>query len=158
LFIPIYDDSLLSHDTEQFPVTFEQRRGDVIIITQSCELENDKSDFVLVCPYYPLVEVENLNEYFKSSDGKEQTRRGNVPGYHMLAESQEPGFEQTIQIVDFRSVQSLPFKFLRAFANSQEKRLRLLSPYREHLAQAFARFFMRVGLPTDIPPFKSRKK
>ena len=24
-------------------------------------------------------------------------------------------------------------------------------PYREHLAQAFARFFMRVGLPIDIP-------
>jgi len=31
--------------------------------------------------------------------------------------------------------------------------LRLLSPYREHLSQAFARFFMRVGLPVDIPPF-----
>jgi hypothetical protein len=29
----------------------------------------------------------------------------------------------------------------------------LLPPYREHLSQAFARFFMRVGLPVDIPPF-----
>ncbi len=27
----------------------------------------------------------------------------------------------------------------------------------EHLAQAFARYFMRVGLPVDIPPFKSEK-
>jgi hypothetical protein len=33
------------------------------------------------------------------------------------------------------------------------RRLRLLPPYREHLSQAFARFFMRVGLPVDIPPF-----
>ena len=32
--------------------------------------------------------------------------------------------------------------------------LRLLPPYGEHLSQAFARFFMRVGLPVDIPPFK----
>ncbi len=33
-------------------------------------------------------------------------------------------------------------------------RLRLLPPYREHLAQGFARFFMRVGLPVDIPAFR----
>jgi len=29
----------------------------------------------------------------------------------------------------------------------------LRSPYLEHFSQAFARFFMRVGLPTAIPPF-----
>ena len=26
--------------------------------------------------------------------------------------------------------------------------------YREHLSQSFARFFMRVGLPVNIPPFR----
>lgn len=26
----------------------------------------------------------------------------------------------------------------------------LNSPYKEHLSQAYARFFMRVGLPTNI--------
>jgi len=31
---------------------------------------------------------------------------------------------------------------------------RRLPPYREHLSQAFARYFMRVGLPQDITPFK----
>lgn len=36
----------------------------------------------------------------------------------------------------------------------QNSRLRLLPPYREHLAQAFARSFMRVGLPIDIPAFR----
>jgi hypothetical protein len=34
------------------------------------------------------------------------------------------------------------------------KRLRLLPPYREHLSQAFARFFMRIGLPVHIDLFK----
>jgi hypothetical protein len=38
------------------------------------------------------------------------------------------------------------------------KRLRLLPPYREHLSQSFARFFMRVGLPIDIPPFTGKKR
>ncbi len=31
-----------------------------------------------------------------------------------------------------------------------QPRLRLLPPYREHLSQAFARFFMRVGLPVQV--------
>jgi len=39
---------------------------------------------------------------------------------------------------------------LRGLAQRGEPRLRLRPPYREHLSQAFARFFMRVGLPTDI--------
>ena len=30
-----------------------------------------------------------------------------------------------------------------------------MPPHREHLSQAFARFFMRVGLPIDIAPFDS---
>ncbi len=29
-------------------------------------------------------------------------------------------------------------------------RVRLLSPYKEHLSQAFARYFMRVGLPRPL--------
>ena len=42
---------------------------------------------------------------------------------------------------------------LKPLASSQKPSLRLLSPYREHLAQALARFYMRVGLPVDIPAF-----
>jgi len=57
-------------------------------------------------------------------------------------------------VVDFRGVYSVTFDFLVELAQKRDKRLRLLPPYREHLSQAFARFFMRVGLPVDIPPFK----
>jgi hypothetical protein len=46
---------------------------------------------------------------------------------------------------------------VREFANAAGHRLRLLPPYREHLSQAFARLFMRVGLPADIPPFGKEK-
>jgi hypothetical protein len=55
------------------------------------------------------------------------------------------------QIVDFHEVFSIPLDFLQAWIRSKNtNRLRLLPPYREHLSQAFARFFMRVGLPNDI--------
>jgi len=47
----------------------------------------------------------------------------------------------------------VPFDFIVDLAKKKGKRLRLLPPYREHLSQAFARFFIRVGLPVDIPQF-----
>jgi hypothetical protein len=62
-------------------------------------------------------------------------------------------FKKDFLIVDFRNVFGVHISFLMQFIRNQNKRLRLLSPYREHLSQAFARFFMRVGLPADIPKF-----
>ena len=54
-------------------------------------------------------------------------------------------------VVDFHEVFSLPVHFLELWlSRGGNRRLRLLPPYREHLSQAFARFFMRVGLPVDI--------
>jgi len=55
----------------------------------------------------------------------------------------EPGNEGTVSTDVVREV-----------AAEQGDGIRLLPPYREHLAQAFARFFMRVALPVDIPDFK----
>ena len=59
-----------------------------------------------------------------------------------------------IRIVDFHEVFSLPRNFLENWLSYQGARPSLLPPYREHLSQAFARFFMRVGLPIDIPRFR----
>ncbi len=44
-----------------------------------------------------------------------------------------------------------PISFLESLIEKRGiPRFRLLPPYREHLSQAFARFFMRVGLPIPI--------
>jgi hypothetical protein len=72
----------------------------------------------------------------------------------MLAACELPGLERGVRVVDFRQLFSLPLAFVRKRAALAGPRLRLLPPYREHLAQAFARYFMRVGLPIDIPPFR----
>lgn len=57
------------------------------------------------------------------------------------------------RIVDFHGVYTAPREFLESWNRRRaQPRLRLLSPYREHLSQAFARFFMRVGLPVAIGP------
>jgi len=127
---------------------------DVVIMSQSCDLVQRKIDLVLVCPIWPLSEFEKKSEFFKSKRGKETLREGNVPGYHLLNKCEIGGFKTDYLIVDFRAIYSVDCDFIFNLAKERGKRLRLLPPYREHLSQAFARFFMRVGLPVDIPPFK----
>ena len=58
----------------------------------------------------------------------------------------------------FPIMSSVHFDTLATIAQENDSHLTLLSPYKEHLAQAFARFFMRVGLPADIPKFSKRVK
>ena len=108
---------------------------------------------MLACPVWPLSEMEARSDFFKSRRGKEDLRRGNVPGYHLLNAARINGFDTEYLVVDFRAAYSVPFTFLEGFSKRAGERLRLLPPYREHLSQAFARFFMRVGLPVDIPQF-----
>jgi len=127
---------------------------DVVIMSQSCDLVQRKLDLVLVCPIWPLREFEERSDFFKSRKGKEELRQGNVPGYHLLNKCEIDRFQTDYLAVDFRSVYSVPFDFVIDLVKRRGKRLHLLSPYREHLSQAFARFFMRVGLPVDIPPFR----
>lgn len=123
---------------------------DVIVLSQSCDLEQEKLDLVLVCPHWSLEEFAQQNDFFKSRKGKEELRRGNIPGYHVLRKCDLEGWQRGIRVVDFRNVYSLPYPFLKQLAGKRVQRLRLMPPYREHLAQAFARFFMRVGLPVPI--------
>lgn len=57
------------------------------------------------------------------------------------------------RIVDFHSIFTVPRLFLDELIERRgARRLRLLPPYREHLSQSFARFFMRVRLPQNITP------
>lgn len=126
---------------------------DVVVMSQSCDLEQKKLELVLVCPIWPLNEFGEKNPYYKSRKGKEALRQGYSPGYHLLHSCKIDGFEKNYLVVDFRSVYSIPFDSLIDLVKRRGKRLRLLPPYREHLSQAFARFFMRVGLPIDIPRF-----
>ena len=72
----------------------------------------------------------------------------------MLSAFEVSGDGRNSLVVDFRQIFSLPVPYLRKHAMTLGTRWRLQSPFREHFSQAFARFFMRVGLPTAIPAFK----
>jgi hypothetical protein len=79
--------------------------------------------------------------------------KGRVEGLHLLASPVNPADNRGALVVDFREIYSLPFDYLMGLAAQRGPRWRLRSPYLEHFSQAFARFFMRVGLPSTIPPF-----
>ena len=151
VFIPSAEGNSIS---EEATVPIEVMQYDVIVMSQSCDLLQKKIDLVLVCPVWNLNEFELKNDFIKSKKGKETLRQGNIPGYHLLNKCEFDDFEREYTVVDFRETYSLPFSLLKDIAKNQQKRLRLLPPYREHLSQAYARFFMRVGLPIDIPSFK----
>ena len=69
----------------------------------------------------------------------------------MIDASTDPRLLMETRVVDFHEVFTLPRTFLESWLQqSGNQRLRLRPPYREHLSQAFARFFMRVGLPQPI--------
>ena len=55
-------------------------------------------------------------------------------------------------IVNFHELFVLPKELVAALVKSTPS-LRLVSPYKEHVAQAFALFLMRVGLPHDARAF-----
>jgi hypothetical protein len=138
---------------------FAWQRQDLIVMSQSCDLSKgrEKVDDVLLCAVWKRSELRGAGNHLGEDEGMEEARKGRLPGFHVLAASVLSGFEREIRVVDFRRVHSLPVPFVRNTAKAAE-RLRLLPPYREHLSQSFARFFMRVGLPVDIPPFTGKKK
>lgn len=128
---------------------------DVVILTQSCDLANGKIKLVQVCPFSTLSDFCITNPHFNNYKSKESIRRGYLPGYHLLNKCEFLENDDFL-IVDFKTAFSVSFLFLEEFKNFTKTRIRTNSPYKEHLSQSYARFFMRVGLPSDIPPFKKK--
>ena len=131
---------------------------DLVIMTQSCDLENDKVQDVLLAVLFAWPEIVRLelakgNVHASSRDFRKKLVEGNVPGLSLFHKHHgEPVLPWSV--VDFHHLVALPKSYVSQFAVAAGPRLRLRSPYREHLAQAFARYFMRVGLPHDAKAFE----
>ncbi len=159
IFIPPPDMNIsMSGDIED--AEFDVGTQDVVILSQSCDLvPGQKGDIwlVILCPIWKISDLSAKNSFLNSSYGKEMCRRGHVSGYHMIHGCEHEQFSREISIVSFKDIYSLPLNFIRSFVEKTGNHPRVRSPYREHLAQAFARFFMRVGLPVDIESFSGDK-
>jgi len=123
------------------------KRFDVIIATQSCDIENDKVEEVIVCAHWDLNEARSMDTALSKSGVEEHISKGRMPRYTFLQASDLAEAPMGLRIVDLGRIFSLPRPFIEKFAATQSQRLRLKSPYREDFAQRFGLFFMRVALP-----------
>jgi hypothetical protein len=135
-------------------------RRDLVVLTQSCDLENDKVEEVLLAAvrdYQKLLADQGVTDpAIRSAKWRQAAARGDLPAYSLLPQRTDPpavGWS----LVDFHHLFMLPKSYVEAFADASSPRLRLVPPYREHLAQAFARYVMRVGLPTSLTDFEAVK-
>ncbi len=130
----------------------------LVVMTQSCDLANDKVEDVLLAQLISWPEAVAAasakgNTSIRSREFRKKLIEGTVPGLSLL-HTYEGSPRLDWSVVEFHRLFTLPKTFLSQFAATTSPRLRLRSPYREHLAQAFARFFMRVGLPHDARDFE----
>jgi len=135
---------------------------DTVVMSQACDLEHNKVANVVLCPALPLSAFRQSWEADAKARGQNPTPKGwrrvledIAAGYawnqSLLAAHDDPDTGTEIRVVFFHELYTLPRSVLEAvLANRGRPRLRLLPPYREHLSQAFARFFMRVGLPQAV--------
>jgi hypothetical protein len=134
---------------------------DLVVMTQACDLEHDKVRSVVLCPHSSITSYRVVWDRSVRKRNQNPTEKawrklldditgGLVWNLTLLNRFVgEPPMEA--RIVDFHEVFTLPRDFLEAFIDQVgTPRLGLNSPYREHLSQAFARYFMRVGLPTPV--------
>lgn len=131
-------------------------------MSQACDLEHHKVENVVLCPHFALTSFRSAWERWMRGKGHSPSEKawkrtcediaaGHVWNQAFLERSTDPALPCEIRVVDFHEVFTVPRSFLEAILQQRKTpRLRLLAPYREHLAQAFARFFMRVGLPQPI--------
>lgn len=137
-------------------------QADAVVMTQACDLEQEKVENVILCPHVSLDDHRVAWEENMQRAGQNPTERawnshcnsicdGFMWNLTMLNDCQIDGSSIGVRIIFFNEVYTVPRSFLESLLRQRgHSRFRLLPPYREHLSQAFARFFMRVGLPVPI--------
>lgn len=138
---------------------------DVIVMTQSCDLYYPKVRNVVLCPHYSLTQYRKLWEEEMRSREQNPTEKawkrhcedmceGLIWNLTILNKNEKANLEMEHRVVDFHEIFTIPISFLEhTIKKKKSERFYLLPPYREHLSQSFARFFMRVGLPLPVRIF-----
>jgi len=159
------DNSLRLEGADESEVLKDATTGiqaDTVVMTQACDLEHEKVENVILCQHVSLDDHRAVWELNIRRVGQNPTANawnrhcddicnGFMWNLTMLNDCQINGSNIGIRIVFFNEVYTVPRSFLESLLKQRRhSRFRLLPPYREHLSQAFARFFMRVGLPIPI--------
>ena len=146
---------LASDENVELPV--EIKKYDLIIMSQACDIENDKVKNITLCRIYTLKEylVETNQSKTKAKELLNSLNSGRVvnmcllnrPDYNPYGDA----FEDYL-IVKFDESVNYPVELIRQrISNETGNMMKLMPPYRESLSQNYGIFYMRVGNPKNIP-------
>lgn len=156
-----YPELLALENDEEFEGELDIEYTDLIVVTQPCDLGQAKPNMenVILCRIYDA----DLSGFDK---GKlSEIVKGSRPQFYLLNDYSDFKYEDkdfkvdgfNLHIVNFNQIESISVGALKKYVQKIPQRLRLLPPYREHLSQAFAKYFMIIGLPSDIDRSKFDK-
>jgi len=147
---------------EELLARVELVSADLIVMTQACDLEQSHVEDVILCPHQRLENYQAAWEAEMRSKAQSPTTRswrrhcddirdGFVWNMVFLNAGQADGVQTEHRVVDFHYIYTVPRVFVESLVRLRNvPRLRLTSPYLENVSQSFARYFMRVGLPTPV--------
>lgn len=123
-------------------------RARVVILTQTCDLAQGKAPRVLAAVCHPAQLLIDRG-VLKPTAVRDQIRVGKVYGWYFLPADAAIGLPESL--VDLRDLHTVPRAVLDGLVAAGRRVCRVLTPYREHLAQHFAVTYMRVALPDPYP-------
>lgn len=128
------------------PIQLEVR---IAVLTQACDLAQSRTNRILVAVVH---DAELLVEkgLLKAKTISDQLRSHRIYGWYFLPAGPIPE-----SIVDLRDLHTVPRWHLEKLVSEGQRRARIATPFREHLAQHFATTYSRIGLPE---PYSTRPK
>lgn len=127
----------------------EEEKFDLVVMTQSCDIE-DELPYIVFCPLWTRDQAAEFHSGFKNRGTVGHLLRGRLIGFYPINRCDLPGLQRPWRIVQFQRLIELERDDVLDQLGTMGERIRILPPYRESLAQQFARFFMRVGLPVPV--------
>src|SRR5438105_1776188 len=117
----------------------------VVVLTQACDLAQDKTTRVVVAPVHEAAELVARN-ILKAGTVRDQVRRGQVFGWYFLPAASAP-INLAESIVDLRELHTIERRTLEYLVGAGKRVCRIRTPWREHLAQHFGTTYTRIALP-----------
>ena len=134
--------SQLQVDLNAEPAHWE---GRVIVLTQACDFAQAKTVRAVVALVHSAQQVVQRGD-LKAHVVRDQIRRGLVFGWYFLPASRPP-ISLPESFIDLRDLHTVPKSVLERLITQGKRVCRIVTPYREHLAQHFAVTYSRIALP-----------
>lgn len=126
--------------------TYDVETYDVVVMTPSCVLEQEKTQFAVICPHSPFQDLlKNNPEFFGKEGLLGMIKKRAMPAFHYLEECDIEDFTRGESIVFFDSVMRVPLKLMNEYTGGN--RLRLTPTYLPLLAYDFGHYFAKPARP-----------